>query len=119
MSDNLRSDQKSNLIEPTIVRRRAVQRLLWSIVCATPAVIFMIWMTSKGWKFFGLGIGLPLLPVVYFAAELITGIPFAQLSSKWESLAGWQRGVYGTIIVIIGGAAMISVFGFIAIVLLK
>jgi hypothetical protein len=32
--------------------------------------------------------------------ELATGIRFQDISSAWDSLAGWQRGVLGTLIVI-------------------
>jgi uncharacterized membrane protein YagU involved in acid resistance len=33
--------------------------------------------------------------------EIVTGVPFMDLSKKWNDLAGWQRGVLGTIIAIL------------------
>jgi len=27
--------------------------------------------------------------------QLISGVPFSELSDKWDSLKGWQRGVFG------------------------
>lgn len=30
--------------------------------------------------------------------EVITGVPFKEISGKWDSLSGWQRGVLVTII---------------------
>jgi len=48
--------------------------------------------------------------------QLISGVPFSELSDKWNSLKAWQRGVYGLLIVaaafgaVIGGF-MLYVFG--------
>ena len=33
--------------------------------------------------------------------EMVSGIPFGELSYRWDSLAGWQRGVLGTGIVVL------------------
>jgi hypothetical protein len=30
--------------------------------------------------------------------EAITGVPFAEISSKWDELAGWQRGILGLLV---------------------
>jgi len=46
-----------------------------------------------------------LAPVGWFLAgilQMVTGVPFTELSDKWDALAGWQRGVIG-ISVFIGG----------------
>jgi hypothetical protein len=31
--------------------------------------------------------------------QLVTGVPFSEWSARWGSLKGWQRGVFGTLIV--------------------
>lgn len=38
--------------------------------------------------------------------QLISGVPFSELSDKWDSLKGWQRGVFG-----------VAIFAFVAILL--
>ena len=40
--------------------------------------------------------------------QMVSGTPFSKLSEKWNSLKGWQRGVYGTSIFL--GVAVL-VFG--------
>jgi uncharacterized membrane protein YagU involved in acid resistance len=40
--------------------------------------------------------------------QAVSGVPFAQLSDKWNSLKGWQRGVYGVGIFVLSG---VVVFG--------
>ncbi|SRR6266516_3682427 len=50
------------------------------------------------------------IPFVYFcigSVELITGRPFQQLADSWMALKGWQRGVIGTLIVLLAGALII------------
>jgi len=52
------------------------------------------------------------VPFVYFCIgliEVITGRPFQQLADSWMTLKGWQRGVLGTIIVLVAGAIVIIV----------
>ena len=34
------------------------------------------------------------------AAMFVLGVPFSQLSSRWDSLAGWQRGILGIAIAV-------------------
>lgn len=38
--------------------------------------------------------------------QWITGTPFSEMSDKWNALAGWQRGVYGTL-VFVGGLVLL------------
>ena len=30
--------------------------------------------------------------------QVVSGVPFSELSSRWDALQGWQRGVLGTLI---------------------
>lgn len=32
--------------------------------------------------------------------EIISGVPFVEISNKWDSISGWQRGVLGIFIVV-------------------
>jgi hypothetical protein len=47
--------------------------------------------------------------------ECMTGMPFHQIEAAWAGLSGWQRFVGGTVIVLVGGAA---VFAGVAVVLI-
>ena len=58
-----------------------------------------------------------LLPGAYALAglvEFITGIPFFELARRWDSLKGWQRGVFGTAIVVMALFLIIGIGGLIA-----
>lgn len=35
------------------------------------------------------------------AVEVVSGVPSAQIARKWNALAGWQRGVLGTLIAVL------------------
>jgi hypothetical protein len=39
--------------------------------------------------------------------EIIAGVPFMDLADRWDSLAGWQRGILGTLIVMLALAAAV------------
>jgi hypothetical protein len=54
-----------------------------------------------------IAIGLPGAFALVGLIETVTGLPFTQISKAWDDLAGWQRGLYGTLVVI---AAIIIVF---------
>ncbi len=36
-------------------------------------------------------------PFLMYLLELIAGVPFTELSNRWDGLKGWQRGVIGFI----------------------
>lgn len=46
--------------------------------------------------------------------EFITGISFFEFAKRWDELKGWQRGVFGTFIVLVAGFLIICGFAFIA-----
>jgi hypothetical protein len=52
------------------------------------------------------------VPFAYFCIgviELFTGRPFQELADAWMGLKGWQRGVIGTLIVVLAGFLIIVV----------
>ncbi len=49
--------------------------------------------------------------------QFVSGVPFSELSDKWNALKGWQRGVYGTLIFFFALALAIGGFMFYALVL--
>jgi hypothetical protein len=42
-------------------------------------------LTPVGWAFAGL-------------LELMTGVPFKEMSRRWDELRGWERGLLGTMV---------------------
>ncbi len=42
--------------------------------------------------------------------EVCTGVSFTQFAKRWDGLAGWQRGVYGALIVVLALAAVGGIF---------
>lgn len=40
--------------------------------------------------------------------EIVAGVPFREIAGKWDSLAGWQRGVLGTVIVMLAFIVIFS-----------
>jgi hypothetical protein len=42
--------------------------------------------------------------------EFITGISFLEFARRWDELKGWQRGVFGTFIVLVAGFLIICGF---------
>jgi len=46
--------------------------------------------------------------------ELVTGISFFEFAARWDQLKGWQRGIFGTFIVLVAGFLIICGFALIA-----
>jgi hypothetical protein len=40
--------------------------------------------------------------------EVVSGVPFTQLSSNWDNLKGWQRGILGLLIVVLAFAMIFA-----------
>lgn len=40
--------------------------------------------------------------------EVVTGAPFQQVSTQWDSLQGWQRGILGIVIVVVAVIALMG-----------
>lgn len=99
--------------DTTRVRRRAAVRLLVSALAGAVWISFLYFLMDAGYEVFGPGLGLPLLPFVYYLLELISGRPVPELARQWDALAGWQRGVLGTLVVIAVFAVMITVIVFV------
>jgi hypothetical protein len=57
-------------------------------------------LAESGWSISGWGWGIPGAFAFAGLIQLVSGVPFSELSSRWDSLAGWQRGILGVAIVI-------------------
>jgi hypothetical protein len=94
-------------------RRRALKKLIIGLVATLLiaglflAVSFAGYMPGNPFMLVPAGI-----PFVYFCIgtiELLTCRPFQQLADAWMGLQGWQRGIIGTLIVVVAAFVMIVV----------
>jgi hypothetical protein len=94
---------------PSQVRRRALIGVLLSAIFAALFVTFLSWDRTWGNRWVGPGLALPFVPFVYYLTELVTGEPVPVLARKWDALAGWQRGVLGTLVAVVAFAVIFIV----------
>jgi hypothetical protein len=85
---------------PGAIRARGVLGTLLSALAAAAWIWVILRGKAEGVMWRGPWVALPLVPLVYFLTELILGRSDPDLSRRWDSLAGWQRGVIGTLIVL-------------------
>jgi hypothetical protein len=89
---------------PAEIRRRALWRLPLGLALV-PLAVLMGYLHQKyrsdgSLRWAGLiGMGAVALPFLAACLELISGVPLRDLSTKWDGLAGWQRGLLGTLII--------------------
>lgn len=57
----------------------------------------------------GVALGLTGVPLLSALAEILTGVEVTQLASRWDALAGWQRGVIGTAAVVLALALFLGI----------
>jgi hypothetical protein len=102
----------------TVVRKRGARRFaLWLLAFAV-AMVVPVYVLPR------LGLQLTPLAMIPFALpgafalqgliELITGVPFLELARRWDELKGWQRGVLGTIIVLVALVVIVGGVGLVA-----
>jgi hypothetical protein len=51
--------------------------------------------------FYLISIGAPGAYALVGILELTTGVPFTQLSTKWDNLKWWQRGILATVVIVV------------------
>ncbi|HSI10543.1 MAG TPA: hypothetical protein VK961_00805 [Chthoniobacter sp.] len=96
----------------TVVRKRGLRRFaLWLLAflvgMSVPLFVlprFGVQLTPPGMIPFALPGAFALQGLI----ELISGVPFLDLAGRWDELKGWQRGLLGTIIVLV---AMVVIVG--------
>jgi hypothetical protein len=91
-------------------RLRGVKKIAIGIVALAIAAIAFAMLKMNNMTAYGVGWGIPGAVVLVGLIELIGGVPFMQVSSKWDSLQGWQRGVLGTLIVVVTPLAILGLF---------
>jgi len=66
------------------------------------------WRRESGVMLHGYGWALPGAIALTGLRELVSGVPFSEWAQRWDSLAGWQRGVLGVLIVAAALAAILA-----------
>ncbi|HSS51760.1 MAG TPA: hypothetical protein VLX28_22685 [Thermoanaerobaculia bacterium] len=93
-----------------------VRGLIGLAVFGALGAAFLWWLQkerSGGREWTGPGLAGGLLPAVYFATELLFGRSVPDLAKSWDALEGWQRGLIGTLLVIV----LFSIVGIICVVI--
>jgi hypothetical protein len=84
------------------IRIKGLVKFVIGMVVTVILVYLLLWLNAREYPFTRWGLILVGIPGAFGLAgliEWIAGIPFMELSKKWDSLAGWQRGVFGLSIV--------------------
>jgi hypothetical protein len=71
---------------------------------------------ENGGKLIGLGWGVPAVVAMVGLIQLVSGVPFSDLSGRWDALEGWQRGVLGTLFLLLAcGVIFLAIFAYVTI----
>jgi len=99
----------------TIRRSGLIKMLVWG-VAAVVLGKYAFWLSHHGWQIIGVGWGIPGAFCMAGLVQFVSGVPFAELSARWDALEGWQRGVFGTLIFL---GAVAFIFACIAVYLIS
>jgi len=89
-------------------RRHGLLLLLGAGAGAVVIALAMTWLRESGLMLHGYGWALPGAIALTGLLELVSGVPFSEWAQRWDSLAGWQRGVLGVLIVAAALAAILA-----------
>ena len=81
-------------------RRSGLLLFLGSAVMFVLLAVVGAKLGENGWSISGWGWGVPGAFAFAGLIQFVSGVPFSELSSRWDSLAGWQRGILGIAIVV-------------------
>lgn len=97
-------------------RRKGLILLSWSGALFALVLAGAWWAEQHGWHYFPWMLAIPGGIALAGLVQVVTGVPFGRLSDYWDALRPWQRGVFGTGIVLVVFALLYG--GAIAIILL-
>lgn len=96
-------------------RHQGLKLLLISGALTIVTTAGAMWFARKGWTVRTYAWGIPGAFFLAGLIQLVSGVPFVELAERWDALHGWQRGVLGTLIVLLSA---VVIFGIAAIFLL-
>jgi uncharacterized membrane protein YagU involved in acid resistance len=99
------------------VRQRALKKIGIGAVLTAAWLGLVLVLSGRGYTFWGPGVGLPCVFFLMGLVELVFGRSFGALAQEWEELEGWQRGIYGLIVVVIATCVILAVAGTVVLLL--
>lgn len=91
-------------------RRRASKKLVLGFLGCLLMVGLLVGLSFAGYMpgpFTLIPAGIPFVYSCIGFLEVVTGKPFQHFADSWMALKGWQRGIIGTLIVLLAGALII------------
>src|SRR5262245_60489158 len=79
-----------------------------SLVFAAIVSYFMSHGLPTGSPFKIIGPAIPGAFALVGLVEMTVGMPITEVSSAWDELAGWQRGILGTLVVVLAFVLMMA-----------
>ena len=103
--------EQGHAAKQAVVRRKGLLRFLGGLAAFAIGLAFaMIMLPRWGLRLGPGGLATFAIPGAYALSglvEIVTGISFMQFARRWDDLKGWQRGVFGTFIVLLAGMVII------------
>jgi hypothetical protein len=81
---------------------------LGAILTVVIIAIGNLFFGAGNWHFVAYGFAIPGAMALVGLVQLLCGIPFGELARSWDSLAGWQRGILGTLFVLIACSVILG-----------
>lgn len=91
-------------------RLGGVKKIAIGSAALAVATVAFAMLKMNNMTVYGVGWGIPGAVILVGLIELVAGLPFTQISSKWDSLRGWQRGVLGALIVVVTPFTILGLF---------
>lgn len=89
--------------------RRSGLLLLTVAGAVTVACVYLArYLATQGWQLAGYGWGVPGAFALVGLVQTVSGVPFSELAGRWDDLQGWQRGILGTLIVLVAVSIIIG-----------
>ncbi len=96
------------------IRRKGLFRMVVGLVLFLVLLAGVLWLLPlTHLQLTGFGMVPVALPGAFALAgflEFVTGVPFVEFARRWDQLKGWQRGVFGTAIVLVAFVVIIFAF---------
>ncbi len=91
------------ILDSVIHANKWVKFFIGSLTCIVIFILFVDFNLEKSFivKQFIIPLAVPGAFALMGLLEIITGIPFKEMSGKWDNLKGWQRGILGIAVAIL------------------
>ncbi len=83
--------------------------ILWLFLTIIAVIVLNSYFGELSWSSKGWIISPPGAFALAGLVQFISGVPFNKLSSQWDSLKSWQRGLISTLILLLAIVVMLGV----------